>query len=149
MSLTVVSKAKGEEEGTYQFYAPTRQDQREWVQMVDEAFQAYQAELSKKHGRKELQQIFEEQAIGVVKAEFEGLRSTFDECMAKMMETYTISLGERKAYAEDEESLDQLQHFVMATVGVSRDLREDIDELWQKLALLTMGHDGSYAAAAA
>ena len=134
-------KAKGEEEGTYQFYAPTRQDQREWVQMVDEAFQAYQAELSKKHGRKELQQIFEEQAIGVVKAEFEGLRSTFDECMAKMMQTYTISLGERKAYAEDEESLDHLQHFVMATVGVSRDLREDIDELRQKLALLTMGHD--------
>ena len=77
-----------------------------------------------------------------------------------------MKLKDREEYAEDDESLDMLQSFVMGTVAVrcrtrslankchsdvlksvamgpqvTRELREDIEELQDKLILLTMGHD--------
>jgi|EP01046_Picozoa_sp_COSAG06_P001242 hypothetical protein len=132
---------EGEAEGTFQFYAPTKEDQEEWVFFIKEAFDAFQAEATKKRGRAELKQIFERESIGVVRQDFSGLVKTFNACVKKLNQTYTISLGDREEYAEDEESLDMLQSFVMGTVAVTRELQEDIAELQDKLMLLTMGHD--------
>lgn len=135
-------KADEEEpEATFQFYAPTREDQEEWVFFIKEAFDIYQAEATKKRGRAELKQIFETEAIGVVRQDFSGLVKTFNDCVQKLNLTYTHNLGDRGEYAEDDESLDMLQSFVMGTVAVTRELREDISELQDKLVLLTMGHD--------
>jgi hypothetical protein len=53
---------------------------------------------------------------------------TFNACVKKLNQTYTHSMGEREEYAEDDESLDMLQSFVMGTVAVTRELREDISE---------------------
>ena len=80
-------KIKGdddESEGTYQFYAPTKEDQEEWVFFIKEAFDAYQAEATQKRGRAELKQIFESESIGVVKRDFQGLVKSFDACMKKL-----------------------------------------------------------------
>lgn len=77
-----------------------------------------------------------------------------------------MKLTDREEYAEDDESLDMLQSFVMGTVAVrcqigiladvallwctervafggqvTRELQDDIRELQDKLILLTMGHD--------
>jgi hypothetical protein len=80
-------KVKGDDEeaeGTFQFYAPTREDQEEWVFFIKEAFDAYRAEATQKRGRSELKQIFQSESIGLVKQDFKGLVKSFDDCMKKL-----------------------------------------------------------------
>jgi hypothetical protein len=80
-------KVKGDDEeteGTFQFYAPTPEDQEEWVFFIKEAFDAYQAEATQKRGRAELRQIFERESMGVVQQDFKVLTRNFDDCMKKL-----------------------------------------------------------------
>jgi hypothetical protein len=127
-------------EKTLQLYTQTEQDQYEWVRTLTEAIEDYQLELNRRRGRHELKTLFESEVIGASRTEFAKLIQTFNGAIEKLRITYA-ALGDRGEYAEDADSLAFLRSFVPASVGVVKNIREDMAELDAKLDLLTMGHD--------
>eukprot|EP01052_Picozoa_sp_SAG31_P035895 SAG31_NODE_4394_length_3272_cov_1.708478_3_plen_180_part_00 len=96
---------------TMQVYAPTEQDQFEWVRLLSDAVEAYQIEMNRKRGRQELKDLFEQEVVTASRREFATLIATFNGCVEKLRRTYA-ALGDRGEYQEDEASLAFLRSFV-------------------------------------